>query len=206
MIPSRDPKTNPELFSEKSSGWFFGTASAGSAEKGGRVKPKGVTLIELVVTITVVAVLAGGTALCLVQGTNLWSRVTSQTDALGQAHVALDRMQRELAQVRDDASVATANATTFAFTSVGNEAIQYQYAASDGTLRRNGQLLAGGVSSCAFQYWNVQGQSLSAPLVIPPATKTDLWRVGVTLTLASGMETVTLSAQVVPRNFFRANK
>ena len=170
------------------------------------MKPKGLTLIEMVVTMVVVAILAGGTALFLVQGTNLWSKIAFQLDAMGQGSVAIDRMARELAQIKDDSSVTTATATTFAFTSIANEAIQYQYTSSDSTLRRNGQLLAGGVSSCTFQYWNVKGQSLSAPLVIPPATKTDLWRVGVTLTLVSGKESVTLSTQVIPRNFFRANK
>lgn len=167
---------------------------------------RGWTLIELVVVMVVVSILAGGTALFLVQGTDLWSKVVFQLDAMGQGNVAIDRMARELAQIKDDSSVTTANATTFAFTSIANEAIQYQYTSSDSTLRRNGQLLAAGVSACTFQYWNVQGQSLSAPTVIPPATKTDLWRVGVTLTLISGQETVTLSTQVVPRNFFRANK
>ena len=162
--------------------------------------------MELVVTMAVVAILAGGAALFLVQGTNLWSRVTFQLDAMGQGSLAIDRMARELTQIKDDASVTTANATTFAFTSVTNATIQYQYTASDSTLRRNGQLLASGVSACTFQYWNVKGQSLAAPLVIPPATKTDLWRVGVTLTLVSGKESVTLSTQVIPRNFFRANK
>lgn len=167
---------------------------------------RGLTLIELVVAMAVVAALAGGAALFLVEGADLWSRVTCQLDAMGQAQTAVDRMARELAQIKDDSSVTTADATTFAFTSVTDEAIQYQYTAGDGTLQRNGQLLASGVSACTFQYWNVKGQSLAAPLVVPPATKTDLWRVGVTLTVASGRETATLSAQVLPRNFFRANK
>ena len=170
------------------------------------MKPKGLTLIEMVVTMTVVAILAGGVALFLVQGANLWSKVTFQLDAMGQGNVAIDRMARELAQIKDDSSVTTATATAFAFTSIANEAIQYQYTSSDSILRRNGQLLASGVSACTWQYWNVKGQSLAAPLVIPPATKTDLWRVGVTLTLVSGKESVTLSTQVLPRNFFRANK
>ena len=166
----------------------------------------GVTLIEMVTVMSVMAVLAGGAGLFLVQGTNLWSQVAFQLDAMAQAEVALDRMQRELAEIKDDASVSTANATTCAFTPLAGGSVQYQYTAVDGTLRRNGELLAGGVSSCVFQYWNTKGQSLSAPLVIPPATQTDIWRIGVTLTTTSGRGTVTLSTQVVPRNFFRANK
>ncbi len=167
---------------------------------------RGVTLIELVIVLVLVGIFAGGVAIFLVQGTDLWSKVTFQLDAMSQAELALDRMQREIAQIKDDSSVSTANATTLAFTTVNNESVQYQYTSSNATLNRNGQLLASGVQSATFQYWNVKGQSIASPQVVPPATKTDLWRIGLTMTVTSNQETVTLSTQMLPRNFFRANK
>ena len=84
--------------------------------------------------------------------------------------------------------------------------MQYQYTAGTSTLTRNGQLLAGGVQAAPFQYWNVRGQTLAAPQVTPPSAQTDLWRISLTLTVASAGETATVSAQVRPRNFLRANK
>ena len=166
----------------------------------------GVTLIELVVVLVIVGVFAGGIAVFLVEGTDLWSKVTFQLDAMSQAELAMEQIQRDAAQIKDDSSVSTASATALTFTTVGNESVQYQYTAGNSTLTRNGQLLAGGVQSATFQYWNVKGQSLASPQVVPPATKTDLWRIGLTMTVASGQETVALRMQVLPRNFFRANK
>ena len=166
----------------------------------------GLTLLELIMTMVIVAILAGGGALFLVQGTNLWTKVTFQQDAMSQADVALEHMQREIAQIKDDSSISTATSSTLAFTTIGNQSVQYQYTAGTGALTRNGQTLAGGVQAAPFQYWDVKGQTLASPQVIPPATKTDIWRIGITLTVTSSRETVTLGAQVLPRNFFRANK
>lgn len=168
-----------------------------------RSRACGVTLVELVLTLVIVGIFAGGGALLLVQGIKLWSKVTFQADALSQADVALEQMQREIAQIKDDASLTTADSTTLAFTTIGNQNVQYQYTAGTSTLTRNGQLLAGGVQAAPFQYWNVKGQTLAAPQVTSP---TDIWRIGITLTVASAQETATASSQVLPRNFLRANK
>ena len=170
------------------------------------VRSTGWTLVELVVVMIIIGALAGGAAVLLVQGTALWSSVSGRLDAMSQADLALDRWQRDAAQIKDDAGVSAATSTAFAFTTVGNEAVRYEYQPADATFRRNGDLLASGVSSVAFQYWNTKGQVLAAPLVTPPAAKTDLWRVGCTLTVQNGPRTVTVESQVLPRNFFRANK
>lgn len=162
--------------------------------------PSGFSLVELVLTMTLVGILAMVGALAWSPVMNSWSAGTLRTEAVQSGSYALGRMTGEILQVQNETSVTTANANTFAFTDVFGNAITYTLAGD--LLLRNGQTLARGVQALVFNYWDVNEVALPTPQVSPAAT--DIWRIEVILSLQAANEVVSLSGEVRPRNFPRS--
>ena len=160
----------------------------------------GFTLIEIIMAIVVVGALAGGVMVFVTQGVDIWNFVTFRNDESAQARLALDRMVKEIRQVYDKASVTTASADDFNFVSYyNNTTYNVEFVKSGSNLMRNSDVLCDNVSSLQFQYYDINNNLLSTPLVLPD--ETDIRRIKITLTVTSGDQSITLKSQVYPRNF-----
>jgi hypothetical protein len=120
----------------------------------------------------------------------------------------MDRMVREIRNVRDNKCVQTATATDFKFVDGQNNTVEFSWAGAGAPLLRNAtDTLVGKVSSLAFTYYsNADPPAEVAPTVCATpcaatCAATNIWSINIDLTTQSGTETMRLRSQVHPRSF-----
>ncbi len=162
----------------------------------GMTSKKGLTLIEIVITIVIVGILVGGSMFYLRQVIDLWEFMSFRNEIVSQGRMALMRMSRDIRQIGNTASVFNANSTRLRFKDVNNVTLDYYFSSPD--LRRNNDTLANGINALVFTYYNQTNQQIAVPLVSPQAT--DIRRIKIRLNMFSGSQNKTFETQVFPRN------
>lgn len=181
-------KPVPEKFQSSKTAFF------GSAPRPRR--KKGVTIIELIIIMTLVAVLAAVSSLYIKETVDLWNFLIFRNEMVSQGRMAFSRMVREIRHVKDRNSVLTAQAERFRFYDVNDNEIDFYL--SDDILMRNSDILAGGVNSLEFTYYDNTNTVISTPAVSP--FMTDIYRIVIILGIGSGSQSKTLQVAVYPRN------
>jgi len=161
---------------------------------------RGVTLVELVISMVILATLMVGIQAFSVPIFDLWNYQTFRQGASSEGRLALMKMVKEINQVRNPASVTTASANSFAFTDVNNQAITFDLSAQ--TLRRTAgsgaKTLATGITSLQFQYFDEDRNVVGSPATSPD--ETDLRIVEITITITANGKTDTFRSLAIPRN------
>ncbi|MFA6383833.1 MAG: type II secretion system protein [Candidatus Omnitrophota bacterium] len=161
-----------------------------------RTSRRGVTLIELVVVIAVVGILAAMSSGYINQVVGTWQTVSFRMDTVAQMRSALDRMSREIRQVKNATSVYAADSSVFRFVGVDDATITYNISGTN--VLRSNAVLATGAARLNFAYYDAEGEALAHPDVFPDAT--DIRRIAVTLEMRSAAQNKTMTVQVFPRN------
>lgn len=154
-------------------------------------RDQGFTLIEMVVTITILGGVSIALGSMIIEMFQSYSSQQQFTDQDAQARLTLDRMLRDVREARLPADLS-APGTSLVFTDITNTAITY--ALSGTQLLRNGNVLADGVSALSFSYYDNAGATLAA------AAGTRYIAAQFTLTTADGIAN-TVRGVVSPRNF-----
>ena len=180
-----------------------------------RLDRKGITLIELVLGMVLMGIVALVVANALSTGITGFFVTDNRKEALDQARVAMDRMAKEMRNVKSrlDIDSVSISSTQFCFKAINNLSdndatnddiiISYRY--SGNTIIRQdgladlaacpgsgGNTLANNITS--FKFTNPDGSDLTL------AGVTTNKRVVLTLTSAVSGESVTLQTEVYPRN------
>ena len=121
------------------------------------MKNKGFTLIEMIVVIVLISIIAVVSSKMLASGLNAYLTEKYIIDAGSQARLALERMVRDIRAIRSPSDLTTATATQLVFVDVNG--VTNTYTLSGATLTRNGQVLAEGISSLTFSYFDNNGAS-----------------------------------------------
>jgi prepilin-type N-terminal cleavage/methylation domain-containing protein len=158
---------------------------------------QGLTLVEIVLTITIVGIIASGAMLYIRQVMDLWSYSSFRNEVVSPARIALERLARDIRQINNNASVYFANSTKFQFSDTNNVNIAYYLNNTD--LMRNNDSLASGVRNLSYIYYNLTNQPIASPKVAPQTT--DIKRINVQFNVFSGNLNKTMETQVWPRNF-----
>jgi len=162
----------------------------------------GFTLAELLIVIVVASVAAVTFSAMFIEAVKTYQFMDAEKTMLEDARYAEERVTRELKRVRDNTSIATANATTLTFTDRSNATVSFSWSGVSGadllyTKAGSSQVLAKGVDSLAFQYWKQDGAA-ATPVVSPSAT--DIWRVTIYMRLIKGSQTVASFGSVFVRS------
>jgi len=165
------------------------------------MKAKAFTLIELVITIVILAVMAWIGIAAMLSGVDTWGFFNQRKELLIDGSAAMDRITREIRMIKSNTSVITAGSTAFSFTDINDNSITY--AVNSGTIERteNGATngLLGNVAGFAFTYYDVNNSVIASPATAPSAT--DIKRIRVSIALTKGTSrTVNLESDVWPRN------
>ena len=127
---------------------------------------RGFTLIELVLVIMILGIIAAISSKTLSQGFSAYLAGRYVIEADGQARLALERMAREIHVIRSptDISTATASPGQLTFNDINGNNITYNLSGS--SLMRNSQILADGINSLTFSFFDVNGASTATPSLI----------------------------------------
>ncbi len=161
---------------------------------------EGFTLVELVLTMTVLSILFAVTPLIFQPVLDAWSVDAprqAETDTLS---YAMSRMMDEIATVQDKTGVLTATAIRFRFNDGTGAVVDYQLNA--GNLMWNNNILARNVQSLSFTYSDVNNAAIATPAVSP--SETNIWMVTVEVVGQVSGQTVRLQSAIRPRNFSRS--
>lgn len=178
----------------------------------GRGSTSGFTLIEVIMAIVVMAVIFVGVGSLLFQGTRSFEMMDTRRDLSGQGKLAMERMTREIRLIRCVALGSACTPTATEITSMTSIELRFvrqdyvgrgfRYDAPTQTLYlRQGSgatdpedILARNVIAFAFGYFKNNGSTAVVP--------TEVWMVNVSMTLASGAESVDFRASIYPRHFY----
>jgi len=154
-------------------------------------RPSGYTLIELVISMTVLS-LIGLVSSNLISGSmSIYTRIVPAMEMSYQSDLALRTMKREIRDLSDADAIVTMSSATFAFIDSASNTVTY--ALTETNLTRNGDLLASDVNSLTFRYWEIDGTVAESP--------EDVRLIEVDLSMQSGDETWQVRTPIFPRYF-----
>jgi len=160
---------------------------------------KGFTIIELVITMVLIGIVAFIVADAMSTGFKTYFTTDNRKEALDQARIAMERMTREIRNLRDSSSIIASSTTQFNFTDIDGNAINFIWTSPN--ITRNGNTLATNITSFSFGY--IRADSTNVDAVFNPALPPDparTRRIRITLASTVSGERVTLQSEVWPRN------
>ncbi|MDO8603296.1 MAG: prepilin-type N-terminal cleavage/methylation domain-containing protein [Candidatus Omnitrophota bacterium] len=162
---------------------------------------RGFTLIELIIVIVVIGIIAGAMGYILLGAVDAWTFKAKRNDLLWDARLAINRIGREIREIKNLTSVTTASSSQFRFTNVNDNSITYSLSGASLNRTKDGaaNILAQNVSSFSFTYYDSSGASIATPAVSPSAT--NIRRVRINMTLTNGGQNFYAQSDGVPRNF-----
>lgn len=160
---------------------------------------KGFTLVEIIITIVIVAIIAGIAAMIIAQGVRGYSAEQSRSDVHYQARLAVERMAREIRLVRSQtaADITTMNPTLFQYTDIMGNQMGFRLNGNNVERTQDNavtwQALASNATALTFTYLQQDG--------VTAAAATNLWYVVIDVTDTQGAETLEIRTSVHPMNF-----
>ncbi len=120
---------------------------------------QGFTLIEFIFVIMLLGIIAAISSQMLTQGVMAYFTATNVVDANWQGQLAIQRMMRDMSIVRSSNDISTANTNTFSFTDINGNTVSYALSGSSLSLTYNSNalILADGLQSLTFQYYDKNG-------------------------------------------------
>jgi prepilin-type N-terminal cleavage/methylation domain-containing protein len=158
---------------------------------------KGLTLIEMVMTIVIVGIILGVLMFSIKGIMDLWNFWSFNSEIVAQGRVGIMRMAREIRQIKNETAIFIADRSRIQFNDTNNQTIDYSFDGSN--LVRNSNVLASGISNLTFNYYNITNAEL-APLPLNATNRSGIYMVGFGMTIVSGNQNKTLSTRVFPRN------
>lgn len=119
----------------------------------------GFTLVELIFTMMILAVISIVVGRVLFQGYNTMLTSEKISTTGWQGLISLNKITNDIHRIRSTSDISTISSNQLAFTDVAGNSVTYSL--SSGNLLRNGAVLASGVQSLAFTYLNSSGSSTS---------------------------------------------
>ena len=158
-----------------------------------RQKQKGFTLVEMILVIIILSIIATVGSQVMSNGFTAYLSGRDMVDAEWQGRYAMQRMSRELRDVRSaTAGDLVMGANQITFTDINANTITY--ALTGTTLTRNGTALADGVTALEFYYIQADG-------IVTAAAATDVSFITVNINVSLNGSNYSLRNTLHPRSF-----
>ena len=163
----------------------------------------GLTLIEMIATITILGFVAGVTVPMFFATLDIIQYPLSGPNLQESSNMALSRISREIRRLKNESSVITANSALYEFIDVNSTQIRYQLVGNT-LMRREGTGSEYGLADqvqtngLTFTYYDDSGNVIATPLVGTGGT--DIRQIEIQLTFQEGSNVRPVSVWVVPRN------
>lgn len=159
-----------------------------------RIKQNGFTLVELVLTMTLMGVIVVVAGVLMGRGVDAYRVVATRTELVSQGRLALMRIEKELEALRD---VVTAQSQRIQFRDADLAMQDFRLVGT--TLFRNNAILAENVQNLTFTYYRDNGNETTAP---PQVRRIHL---EMTVQGAGGSGSLALRTDIFPKNFVYEN-
>jgi prepilin-type N-terminal cleavage/methylation domain-containing protein len=150
----------------------------------------GFTLLELAVTITVLAILAGMGAGIAVEAGRAYSRTVENKAAFSDVRFAANKMALEMANIRQTSHIYTMEDDEISFTALGFPRVYWR---SGSTLRRNLRTFVRSCSQFELTYYRADGTEATQP--------SEVHRIAVEIAVTRDGRTARIRTEVFPRSF-----
>ena len=158
----------------------------------------GMTLIELILVMVLVAILSGFISKIIYYEINTYEMIADRKDELQSSRYAFHVMTRDIRQVLNPESIFHASVDSLTFDDVDTTMISYKY--QNNEILRNGDLLVDGVSNFYFYYFDDAGNPLADP--VPDPTEIRVIELNLSNTVHS--QVINSKIKVTPRNFLNS--
>ena len=148
------------------------------------------TLVEVVVTITVLGVMGALGAGIVAEGGRALARARDTTDGLSECAYALERIEIDLSGLADRSQVTAMGAHSMTL-SISGSPVTYALSGTD--LLRGSKALAKNVTAFNLTYYKADGTLAAAAA--------DLNRIGIEVAVTCNGDTTALRTEVFPRTF-----
>ncbi len=157
-------------------------------------------MIEIVMTLVVVAIVVAGLSFYIKNIVDLYSFVTFRNDIASTARVGLSRMVREIRQSASptQGAITVASSNSFTFTDITGASIAYSL--SGNNLMRNSEVLAHHISSLTFTYYDLNHLVLGN-LPLSASDCQNVVRVVIQIQVSYGGQNLTMKSQTFLRNY-----
>lgn len=156
---------------------------------------QGLTLLELILSLSITAALIGVIAPLLVYGVDIFQFVTDRKEAFQTNRFAIQRISKELRRIPSADSILSATLTSLQFTN--RNAKRMAIEASSRVLKLNKQPLLSNLKSFKLTYFDSKGSILKFPIKKPQ----NIWRIKFEIVLQQNSHEIRLSNEIKPRNF-----
>ena len=160
-------------------------------------RTQGFTLMEVIVAMTILAVVVTILAGVFVTNADIFGFIVSSGDDLSELRLASSRITLELRSIRDKRSILRATETGIVFVDSDGEQVDLRYDAGSSEVSLNGRKLASDMSTFRLVYYDSYGKALASPRAQP---ETDIWSVMIEMGRA-GQNNLKILSRVYPRNF-----
>lgn len=150
----------------------------------------GFTLLELIIVIVIIGIITVPVGRMISSGFEAYLTGKNISEADWQGQLGLERMVRDIREIRSSGSITTASSTQLIFTNFSGSSVTYQLTGSN--LMRNSQVLAHGIQTLTFSYFDQNGAST---LNIP-----SIRFVTVTINVTQSNANFSITTSLFPRN------
>ena len=157
---------------------------------------KGITLIEMIITIVVVSIIVTSTLPFFKGSVSSYINVRDGKSNLQSARIGFNRMMAELQQLEASVDIYTGRSTRIRFNIPDDGYGSITYRLNDDELQREGENLVQNVQGLTFTYYKEDGTTKSTPFYYD----SDVWRIQVEIEVGDPENPLTLRGQVSPRN------
>jgi prepilin-type N-terminal cleavage/methylation domain-containing protein len=176
---------------------------------GNKLNQKGMTLIELVITIVIMGVVAGVVIPIFMITIEAYELKIQREDIREQSAFVMAKMPREIRRIRSMKDVLTASSSVLEFVNIDGDTLRYRLVGDELMRQLNGgteQVFADKVSALSFDYFYFSDGDVQTSIASPmtgSGTATDIQMIEVGIEFTNGNHTLDVMTQVRPFNFIQ---
>jgi prepilin-type N-terminal cleavage/methylation domain-containing protein len=159
------------------------------------IHQQGFTLIEFVIVIVITGIIAVMSSQLLFQSVKGYFTAVDTMDANWQGQIAMQTMARNIKTIRSPQDITMAASNRLTFVNINNNTFSFGLTGNSIVQTKNGnnQILADGISSMTFSYFDKTGASTTTPANIS--------YIKLTINVTQKNVNFTLSSALFPINF-----